>query len=84
MRNRNGNLTATPAIQLTNDTHDPGTSSTAVGSTVSADGVSDPNGVTTVSTGAYRFVRPGWNVVLSAGTTLATASVTGVVELIRQ
>lgn len=83
MRGRNGNITATPAVQLANDVHDPGGTATSVGATMSADGPSDPNGNTTLSTGSYRFARAGWNVTLSAGTTLATAAVAGGVALMR-
>jgi hypothetical protein len=36
-----------------------------------------------VSTGSFRYIRAGWNVTLSSTTTLATAAVGGVVELIR-
>jgi hypothetical protein len=37
MRGKNGNITATPAVQTTNDVHAPGTGNvTAVGSTPSA------------------------------------------------
>jgi hypothetical protein len=84
MRGRNGNVTATPAVQTTNDVHDPGGSSTTpVGSTISTDGVSDPNGANAVSTGSARFIRGGWLVTLSSTTNLATAAVAGVIELIR-
>ena len=83
MRARNGNVTAIPGIQLTNDVHSPGGSATSVGATMSADGVSDPSGVTAISTGAYRYVRGGWIVQLSSGGTLATAAVAGVIELLQ-
>jgi hypothetical protein len=83
IRGRTGNLTAIPAIQLTNDTHDPGANITNCGPTLSTDGVYDPTGVTSVSSGSYRFVRAGWVVQLSAGTTLAVGSIAGVVELVQ-
>lgn len=84
MRGKNGNIGATPAVQFTNDPHDPGTGNvTPVGAQITADGVSDPNGNTALSSGSFRYVRAGWNVALSSGATLATASVAGVIELIR-
>jgi hypothetical protein len=83
MRGRNGQITATPAVQLTNDVHDPPTTATAVGATMSADGPSDPNGTTALSTGGYRYARGGWIVTLSSTTTLSTAVVAGGIALIR-
>jgi hypothetical protein len=83
IRGRTGNLTVIPAVNLSNDVHDPGASVTNCGPTLSTDGVYDPTGVTALSSGAFRFVRAGWVVQLSAGTTLAAASVGGVVELIQ-
>jgi hypothetical protein len=45
--------------------------------------VYDPNGVTSVASGSYRFIRAGWLVKLTSGSTLATANIAGVVELIQ-
>lgn len=84
MRGKNGNIGVTPAVQFTNDVHDPGASNvTAVGTQMTTDNVSDPNGNTALASGSFRFVRPGWNVALSAGAVLATAAVGGTIELIR-
>jgi hypothetical protein len=82
MRGATGEITATPAVQLSNDPRNPPATATAVGATLSADGVSDPTGATALATGAFRFIRPGWNVKLSSGTTLATATVAGAVQFI--
>lgn len=82
-RGRNGNVTATPAVQFANDPRNASGAGTAVGATLSADGVSDPNGNTTVSSGSNKYVRGGWNVALSSGTTLATMTVSGVIQIIR-
>lgn len=83
MSAKNGNLRAVPGIQLTNDVNDPTSgTTTAVGSLLSADGVSVPNGVNALSTGGYRFARPVWILSLSSGTDLATACVSGTIELI--
>jgi hypothetical protein len=83
IRGRNGNLQAIPAVQVTNDVHDPGAVTTACGPTLTTDDVYDPNGVTSVASGSYRFIRAGWLVKLTSGSTLATANIAGVVELIQ-
>ena len=62
---------------------DPGTTSTTVGSSKSSDGVTDPNGVTSVTSGSDRFIRAGYQVVLTSGSALATASIAGTIELIQ-
>ena len=80
---RNGNISVTPAVQLVNDPRAAPAGGTAVGTAMTANGVSDPNGDTAISSGAYKYIRGGWNVVLSAGGTLATAHVGGVIELIK-
>jgi hypothetical protein len=82
MRGATGNITATPAVQLSNDPRNPPATATPVGATLSADEVSDPTGAAALATGAFRFIRPGWNVTLASGATLATATVAGVVQLI--
>ncbi len=81
MRGRTNQFQAQPAVQFANDVRNP-TTSTAVGSLITGDGVSDPNGNTALSTGSVKYARPGWLVSLVSGTTLATAQLAGVVELI--
>jgi hypothetical protein len=81
MRGKNGNIQVKPAVQVANDVRNPGTA-TAVGATVTADGVSDPNANTALTTGSAKYARVGWLVSLTSGATLATASLAGTVELI--
>jgi hypothetical protein len=83
MRCRNGNITATPAVQFANDPRNPDATATGVGSTLSADGVSDPNGITALSSTTKKLARAGWNLSLTSGTVLSTAWVSGAVDLIR-
>lgn len=80
---RNGNLQVAPGVQFTNDPFDSPTGNvTAVGCVLSTDGTTDPGGVTSLSSGAFRFARPVWILTLSGGSTLATACVGGMIELI--
>jgi hypothetical protein len=81
MRGKTGNFQARPAVQVANDTRSPGTA-TAVGSGLAADGVSDPNGITALTTGSSKYIRPGWLVSLTSGTTLGTAQLGGAIDLI--
>jgi len=81
MRGRTGQFQAKPAVQLANDVRSP-SAGTAVGATLTGDGVSDPNGNTAITSGTSKYVRPGWLVSLVTGSTLATAQLAGVVELI--
>ncbi len=74
-------INVTPAVQVTNDVRAPG-ATTAVGQGMSANGVSDPNGNTAITTGSSRYIRPGWLVNLTSGSTLSTGNVCGVIELI--
>ena len=81
LRGKTGSFQAKPAVQLANDVRSPG-AATAVGAAISADGVSDPSSYVSLSTGGSRYIRVGWLVSLTAGSTLATGSVAGLVELI--
>ena len=85
LRGKTGNFQAKPAVQVANDVRSPG-ASTAVGGFVGGvggvDGVSDPTGNVAVTAGTSKYIRAGWLVSLSSGTTLATGSLGGVVELI--
>lgn len=81
LRGRTGNFQVKPAVQLANDVRSPG-AATAVGSALSADGVSDPGAVTALSTGASRYIRVGWLVSLTSGSTLGFGAAAGTVELI--
>lgn len=82
LRGKTGSFQAKPAVQVANDVRSPGTA-TAVGTAISTDGVSDPNGVVSVTNaGSTKYARAGWLVSLTAGTTLGTGNLAGVVELI--
>ena len=82
IRGRNGLFQAMPAVQVANDTRSPGTV-TAVGTALTTDGVSDPDSIHPVTNaGSSRYCRPGWLVSLTSGTVLASAGLTGMVELI--
>jgi hypothetical protein len=81
LRGKTGNFQAEPAVQVANDVRSPG-AATAVGSALTADGVSDPNGHVVVTTASSKYIRPGWLVSLTSGTTLAFGSLAGVVVLI--
>jgi hypothetical protein len=83
LAHRTGNLSVTPAVQFANDVRAPNLSATAVGAAMIAAGVSDPNGNTTLSTGAFKYLRVGWNVVLTSGSSVGSGVVSGVIELIR-
>lgn len=83
MANRTGLLSATPAVQFANDVRSPQASATSVGVALTATGVSDPNGNTTLSTGSFKYLRAGWNVTLTSGTSVGTAVVAGLIQLIR-
>jgi hypothetical protein len=82
LRGKTGNFQGEPAVQVANDVRSPG-SATAVGSALTADGVSDPSAPTSVTNATTsKYARPGWLVSLTSGTTLATGSLAGVVELV--
>jgi hypothetical protein len=74
-------MQVTPAVQVANDIRSPGTA-TAVGQSISGNGVSDPNGSASVTTGSSKYIRPGWLVQTTSGTTLSTGNVSGVIEFI--
>jgi hypothetical protein len=42
--------------------------------------MADPTGAVNLTTGNKRFIRAGWLVSLSSGSTLATANVSGAVN----
>ncbi len=81
MGQKTNQMQVTPAVQVANDTRNPG-SSTAVGAAISTVSTSDPNGVQAVSTGSSKFIRPGWLVQTTSGSTLSTGNVSGVIQLI--
>jgi hypothetical protein len=86
MRARNGAISAEPGLQLTNDVSDPTTGGTTVvlDSALVGDTVSNPQSTPiSISAAGYKYARPVWVVKLTTGSTLATASVTGVIELVR-
>jgi len=80
LRGRTGNFQAKPAVQLANDVRSPG-SAIQVGAAITSDGVSDPSGNTAVSSGTSKYVRVGWLVSLTSGSTLAGGALAGTVEL---
>lgn len=80
MRGRNGNAQAQAAVQTANDIRNPDTPAIGVGAAMTADGVSDPNGETSIASGTKRYIRSGWLVSLTSGSTLATAAVGGEIE----
>jgi hypothetical protein len=81
LRARTGNIQVVLGVQYTNDVRNP-VAATAVGSVMAADGVSDPlaAGWTTLPTAQYKYWRPVWLVSLTAGTTIGTAAVAGMLE----
>lgn len=86
MRGKNGNISVEPGLQLTNDVADPTAGGTTItlGSALTADGTSNPQSTPiSLSVAGYKYARPVWIVKLTSGTTLATAAVTGVIELVR-
>jgi hypothetical protein len=78
---KTGNFQGAPAIEHTNDVRAAGTV-VQVGSNITANGVSDPNGVTSLSLGSSRYIREGWLVSVTSGGTLACGNLGGVVEFI--
>jgi hypothetical protein len=83
LANRTGLLSVTPAVQLANDVRNPNASATAVGVALTANGVSDPNGSTTLSTGSFKYLRAGWNVTLTSGSSVGTGVVAGIIQLLQ-
>lgn len=79
---QDGDSQGQPAIEHTNDVTAAGTT-VAVGALISANEVSNPNGVTTLSLGSSKYVRGGWLISLSSGSTLAGGHLAGVIELVR-
>ena len=76
---KTGNFQGQPAVEYTNDVRVAGTV-VAVGAAITANGVSDPTGFTALSVTAYRFIRTGWLVSLTAGAVLAGGNLSGVIE----
>jgi hypothetical protein len=81
LRGRTGNFQIKPAVQVANDVRSPG-SATQVGAAIAADGVSDPNGEQAVTTGTSKYIRVGWLVSNTSGSTLSFGAAAGIVELI--
>lgn len=80
MRGKTGNFQAQAAVQTANDIRNPDTPAIGVGSLMTADGVADPNGETNIASGTKRYIRPGWLVSLTSGSTLAFATLMGEIE----
>ncbi len=49
---------------------------------MTADGMSDPAGETNIASGTKQYIRAGWLVSVSSGSTLACGSVAGEVQFI--
>lgn len=84
-RVRNGNVQATPGIFLSNSTTSlTGGTFIALGATIASETITDPlaTAVSLASAAGYKFWRPAWQVSLTAGSTLATMAVSGVVEVV--
>lgn len=79
VRSLNGGLKVRPAVQLTNDVRSPD-SALPIGGQTAADGVIDPAAATVASAGKL-WIRVGWLVQLTSGSTLASAAVMGTVVL---
>lgn len=80
LRGRTGNFQGQAAVQTATDIRNPDTPAIAIGALIAADGVSDPNGETSIASGTKRYIRPGWLVSLTSGSTLATGTLMGDVE----
>jgi hypothetical protein len=79
LRGKTGNFQCRPGVQLCNDPRNP-SAANPIGSVITADGCLDASAYTTVSTVAARYMRFGWLVSLTSGSTLGTGFVTGAVE----
>jgi hypothetical protein len=82
---KNGNFQGAPAVQFANDHRDPKSFvNVQVGTNIDTVGSSDPSAVASLSaqSAGARYVRVGWLLSLSSGTTLASGALSGVIELI--
>jgi hypothetical protein len=74
LRGKTGAFQGKPAVQVANDVRSPG-AATAVGAAITSDSVSDPGGMD-------EYLRVGWLVSLTTGSSLGTGNLAGVVELV--